>query len=116
MGQHQLKTWPEYFQAILEGAKTFEIRTTWDRTFRVGDVLILQEWDPETKLHSGRVTTRKVTYVCAGPPWLPEGLAVLGLNGGFTEDKGTRGDGYRVDGTAIDPECGSIEVSRDRPT
>lgn len=42
---HRLKTWPEYFQAILEGKKTFEVRVN-DRDFKVGDELVLEEWEP----------------------------------------------------------------------
>lgn len=43
---HELKTWPEYFQAIKSGKKTFEVRKN-DRSFKVGDVLLLKEWKPK---------------------------------------------------------------------
>ena len=45
-GIHRLKTWPEFYKEVLLGTKTFEIRKN-DRAFKVGDLLILQEWSPE---------------------------------------------------------------------
>lgn len=40
---HKLKCWTEFFAAIQQGRKTFEIRKN-DRDFRVYDWLLLQEW------------------------------------------------------------------------
>lgn len=42
---HELKTWPDSFQAILDDIKTHEVRT-FDRPFAVGDVLHLREFVP----------------------------------------------------------------------
>ena len=42
---HTLKTWPEFFDAIVAGEKTFELRRD-DRGFNVGDLLQFREWDP----------------------------------------------------------------------
>jgi hypothetical protein len=56
------KTWPEFFQAILDGRKTFELRLA-DFECKPGDVLVLREWDPKTKSYTGRAVERKVTYV-----------------------------------------------------
>ena len=33
---HELKCWPEYFEAVISGAKTFEVRKN-DRDFAVRD-------------------------------------------------------------------------------
>lgn len=42
---HELKTWPQYFEKVVSGEKTFEIRR-YDRDFLVGDTLLLKEWKP----------------------------------------------------------------------
>lgn len=62
---HRIKTLPEYFQAVLEGRKPFEIRKN-DRDFKVGDLLILEEWsseEPSLGGYTGRVTSREVVYI-----------------------------------------------------
>jgi hypothetical protein len=40
-----LKTWPQFFQAVFEGRKTFEVRRH-DRVFQVDDIWYLVEWVP----------------------------------------------------------------------
>lgn len=59
---HELKTWPRFFNELWQGRKHTEFRRH-DRDFRVGDVLRLREWDPETKEYSGRELSRKITYL-----------------------------------------------------
>lgn len=59
---HALKTWPEFYQAIDAGKKTFEIRKD-DRGYNVGDVLVLREYDPIKDTYSGRVEMKRVTYI-----------------------------------------------------
>lgn len=56
------KVWPEYFQAISDGRKKFELRIA-DFECNVGDVLNLREWDPKTKNYTGREIKKEVTYV-----------------------------------------------------
>jgi ASC-1-like (ASCH) protein len=46
--KHRLKTWPEYFEALLSGKKTFEIRKN-DRDYQVNDLLLLQKYNHENK-------------------------------------------------------------------
>lgn len=41
---HKLKILPEYYIAVSDGRKTFEIRKN-DRDFQVGDIVMLQEYD-----------------------------------------------------------------------
>lgn len=44
--KHELKIWPQYYQAVADGSKTFEVRKN-DRGFQKGDIVELNEWDPE---------------------------------------------------------------------
>ncbi len=75
---HDLKTWPPYFEAVFDGRKQFEIRRTDDRTFRVGDVLLLREWLPISEQYTGRWCTRLVTYILSGA-LCPDGFAVMSI-------------------------------------
>ncbi|HYC83078.1 MAG TPA: DUF3850 domain-containing protein [Candidatus Paceibacterota bacterium] len=56
------KAWPEYFQQVLDGKKTFEVRLN-DFEIEEGDLLVLKELDPETKEFTGREVEKKVGYV-----------------------------------------------------
>ncbi|HEN3636303.1 TPA: DUF3850 domain-containing protein [Yersinia enterocolitica] len=50
---HQLKILPEYFQAVIDGRKKAELRTN-DRDFKVGDYLLLAEWESGAAEYTGR--------------------------------------------------------------
>ena len=59
---HILKIWPDYFNAIISGVKRFEIRKIDD--CKVGDLLSLHEYCPESKDFTGRVTSLlEVVYI-----------------------------------------------------
>lgn len=57
---HELKTLPKYFDPIISGNKTFEIRE-FDRPYKVGDYLYLREW--EAGIYSGRETIKQINYL-----------------------------------------------------
>lgn len=75
---HDLKCWPEPYQAIVDGLKTFEWRRD-DRNFRVGDRLNLREWDPATKKYTGRRTTAEVIYLLRDAFEVPRGFVVMSI-------------------------------------
>lgn len=75
---HTLKTWPEYFAAIIDGRKRFELRKN-DRDYQVGDLLVLQEYDPITRTFTKEMIAKRVTYMIVGGPFLPEDMACMSL-------------------------------------
>lgn len=79
-GTHVLKTWPEFFEAVLDGRKTFEIRKN-DRDYHEGDSLVLQEWDPKDQKYTGRRVEARVTYATDGGALgcLAEGHVCMGI-------------------------------------
>ena len=79
MRTHELKTWPEPFQAIVDGRKQFEIRED-DRGFAVGDLLVLREYEPGQMRFTGRRYKARVTYLAPGGKWgIPERLCVMSI-------------------------------------
>lgn len=77
MSYHELKIWPEYFSAVASGKKRFELRKN-DRDFKVGDTLILSEFDPNKNAFTGNAKRVRVTYLLAGPSFgLAEGFCIL---------------------------------------
>lgn len=59
--EHRLKIWPEYFDRVLDGSKTFEVREN-DRGFLENDIVILREWSSISK-YSGRELSFKIGYI-----------------------------------------------------
>jgi len=70
---HELKEWPEFFAHTLSGRKKFQLRKN-DRDFRVGDELLIKEYDPKAEYgspadntapvgHTGRATLLRVDYI-----------------------------------------------------
>ena len=60
--RHEKKILSEYFQLILDGKKTYELRLAdWD--CKEGDILVLKEIDSETKELTGRDIEKEVTFV-----------------------------------------------------
>ena len=76
---HHLKTWPEHFEPVHSGVKSFEFRAD-DRGFEVGDLLELEEWDPETEAYTGRDVTALVVFIMRECPGLPAGYCVMGIS------------------------------------
>jgi hypothetical protein len=80
---HELKCWPEYFSALLDGSKRFEARKN-DRDFKVGDLLWLREWDAGDAgrgfVYTGRELWMRVSFVLADENFgVKEGYCVMSL-------------------------------------
>lgn len=102
MNTHELKVWPDSFQAAWDEKKPYEVRKD-DRNFSVGDQLHLREFAPHEPCrgthrvwgsgdtedcgcapphgtYTGRTILASVTYKTSGGEWgIPEGLCVLGI-------------------------------------
>ncbi len=76
---HELKVWPEYFEAIQRGEKLFEIRKD-DRGFQRNDTLLLREYSPGYGEYTGREIAARVSYCLYGSDAMGFGF---GLRPGF---------------------------------
>lgn len=76
---HELKKWPEFFDAVWRQEKLFEVRKD-DRNFQVGEYLMLQRFDPETGDFTGDELMTKITYKLSGGQFgIEPGYCVLGI-------------------------------------
>lgn len=79
---HELRCWPPFWRAVLDGVKTFEIREN-DREFAPGDVLVLHEFVPNVLLppgeYTGAAVAVQVTAFWYGVPGLATNYVVLGI-------------------------------------
>lgn len=73
---HFLKIYPEFFNDVKIGRKTFEVRK-FDRNYKLGDVLVLKEYDGFC--YSGRYVAVRVVYLLNNPSFCKEGYVVLGI-------------------------------------
>ena len=75
---HSLKTWPYYYQQIIDGIKTYEIRLN-DRNFKTGDLLLLKEYDSNLLIYTGRFEARQVGSCLHGEFGLSETTCCMSL-------------------------------------
>lgn len=61
----------------MDGTKTFECRYN-DRDFKVGDELLLREYDPQ-KGYTYRCIVRKIIYILSDFIGLKDGYVILGV-------------------------------------
>ena len=75
---HELKILPKWFADVLTGKKNFEIRRN-DRDFKVGDYLLLKEY--ERGHYTGREIKKRIQYIYQGDGTygLSEEFCILGL-------------------------------------
>jgi hypothetical protein len=73
---HELKTLPEYFNAVANETKTFEVRKS-DRPFHVGDYLALNEF--ENGKYTGLCMMVRITYILKDKEYCKSGYWILGI-------------------------------------
>lgn len=62
---HRLHAWPETFDPIERGERTFDIRLD-DRRFKVGERVLFVRWDERNKQPTGATCLRKISYILIG--------------------------------------------------
>ena len=78
---HELKIYPGYFESIIQGVKTFEVRKD-DRGYRLGDYIALNEYipgNPEGERYTGRSSLYRIIHLLSDPEFCKEGYVVLGI-------------------------------------
>lgn len=81
MKTHELKAINPYFSDVWHGIKNFEVRKN-DREFKVGDFLLLREYDPQNISefqYLFREILCKITYLFENHDFLKEGYVILGI-------------------------------------
>jgi hypothetical protein len=77
---HEIKCRTEYFKAIRMGYKTFEIRKN-DRDYKLGDKLLLKEWDNVNQKYTNMEQEVDVIYILYGGQFgIEEGYVVMSIN------------------------------------
>lgn len=77
---HELKSWPRFFNPIVSGDRRHELRRN-DRNYRVGDVVVLREFDESLGRYTGRKCTAVVTSITSHDE--PCAVSAEGLNPDF---------------------------------
>lgn len=95
---HSVKCYPNYFKALKDGTKTFEVREN-NHSYAVGDYLALNEFQPDPDpfetvfeemlekftrkegngRYSGNCLLFKITYILDDPQYCKDGMVILGL-------------------------------------
>lgn len=89
---HSVKCLPEYFEPLVKGSKTFEVRKN-DRFYRVGDCLAVNEFYPlecaasvpeyfrkvSDGFYSNRCALFRIAYIFDNPDFLLDGYVILSL-------------------------------------
>lgn len=75
---HELKIHPEHFKKVLSGEKSFEVRK-FDRSFQVGDLLALNEYNPEAKLYTGNSCLVYVDYILNDSEYCKKDMVIMAI-------------------------------------
>ena len=73
---HELKTIPEYFEAVIKGEKLFEVRKN-DRPFKKGDILALNEF--QNGYYTGRSCLVYVDYILREKEFCKLGFVIMSI-------------------------------------
>jgi len=78
---HELKCWPDSFNAIWYSGKRSEVRRDDRGGFEAGQFLRLREWDPATKAYTCQLLLVQIMHVERGlQVGIQEGFVVLTIH------------------------------------
>lgn len=60
---HVVKSWSMFFRDIVTGDRKSDIRSTIDRRYKVGDLMLLREFDPVKFEYTGNSAIVEITYI-----------------------------------------------------
>jgi hypothetical protein len=61
--EYVIKSWPAFFSKMITGEKKHDMRDKSERTYAVGDRVLLQEYDPFGGGYTGRSAIFEITYI-----------------------------------------------------
>lgn len=73
---HELKIYTEFFNDVISGEKTFEIRKN-DRPFHKGDLLALNEFDGQ--YYTGNSCLVYVDYIMNNPDYVKKDMVIMAI-------------------------------------
>jgi len=60
---YEVKSWPWFFEPMCAGKKKHDMRNKMDRAYKVGDRMLLREFDPRGVGYTGREAVAFITYI-----------------------------------------------------
>lgn len=74
---YDVKSWPQFFSKMITGQKKHDMRNKRDRSYKVGDKMLLREFDPFGGGYTGRFAVALITYITSNDT--PCALSSVGL-------------------------------------
>jgi hypothetical protein len=94
---YDVKSWPWFFEPMIAGTKKHDMRDMRDRPYKIGDRMLLREYDPRGTGYTGRSALAIITYItsnetpCAmSSTALDRNVAILSLDvsGPYRDESG----------------------------
>lgn len=77
---HEAKSWPQFFEPIVAGTRTSDMRSKVDRQFQIGDHMLLKEFDPFGGGYTGRQQEVEITHIISNETPCALSSAVLDVD------------------------------------
>ena len=61
--KHTVNSWQSYFKIIVDSRKLHDVRNRSERDYKVGDRMLLREYDPFEAKYTGRSQGVEITYI-----------------------------------------------------